>query len=242
MACTGHRAPAGVIVPDPAFSADEGTPRFPFRVAIAVFEDLRPPEERDMEARRLLGDSRYPYYTYDQEDVAVPIACGLLGLCATPVSKPATTTLVLNERLVERLRGAQLFERVEPFLENVALTTPERLKMLKEKGFDAVLTGKLGKWYGLSDPFFSGKVYTLFAGGVEYPKTTRISAEIRLEQVQLISLRTGQILWEGEVEHIIHRKGKRILPREAADEALAGGMNQVLSHLLSTAEDLRSEP
>jgi len=233
LGCAGPRAVGS--------SPEEGEipvvpPSFPLKVAVAVFEDLRPPEDRDMEARKLLGDSRYPYYTYDEEPVITPRACGFMGLCAVYIPQPISMTSVLSKRLVERLKAAHLFADVEPFPETLALATFKRLKAFRDDGFDAVLTGKLARWYGLSYPFFSGQFYTVFTGTVEYPKQIKTIALIRLDQIQLISLETGQVLVSLELEYAIDRKERRTTARKVANEALEGAMDRLLEQLSKALE------
>lgn len=232
MACAGPRTVSS--------SPEEGEihaapPSFPLKVAVAVFEDLRPPEDRDREARRLLGDGRYPYYTYDEEPVITSLACGFMGLCAVYTPQSIPIALVVNRRLVERLRAARLFAQIEPWTESAsggpAPATREMLDTLKERGFDAILVGRLVRWYGLSYPFFSGRFYTVFSGTVEYPKQNKVAALIRIEQVQLISLKTGQVLGAFEAEYAIDRVERRMTARMVANKALEGAMDRLLNQL-----------
>lgn len=211
-------------------------PSFPLKVAVAVFEDLRPPEDRDIEARRLLGDGRYPYYTYDEEPVITSLACGFMGLCAVYTPQSIPIALVVNRRLMERLRAARLFAQVEPLTETPVQATPEMLNTLRDKGFDAILVGRLVRWYGLSYPFFSGRFYTVFTGTVEYPKWVKANALIRFDRVQLVSLETGQARLSLEAEYAIDRKERRTTARMVANRALEGAIDRLLDRLSKALE------
>lgn len=104
----------------------------PMKVAVIEFTDIRPQEEREKSSREEKGFSDIGDYTYDKN---------FKGEVAE-----AITTM-----LIDHLRYAKIFSEVKSIAFAGEGLSKDNIDVFKQKGFDAVIVGKIKNFYGYYD-------------------------------------------------------------------------------------------
>lgn len=192
------------------YSSDQPEIRH-WRVGILLPDDLRPPEEKDAQARIFQGDPNYSLY-----------------------SDPAHGTDLLDEvpdQWAEKLRAVGIFQEVVSIHRRGE--SSEELQKGSEEGLDAVLVSRLSRLSAAVIPPHDEKPFLLWSGGMGYPRVFKATALTRIKDVQLIETRTGKVLWKGEAEYGIDRTIKNWEPpMKLVQESLGKTLDRLVKQLL----------
>jgi len=191
------------------YASDQPETRY-WRVGVLLPEDARPPEERSTEARFLLGDRNYPLY-----------------------NDPAKGTDTLNEvpnQWAEKLQEAGIFREVVGIHHTGGKS--EDLRAWSDQGLDAVLASRLTRLFALVVPPHNEQPFQTLSGGMAYPRVFKATALTRIEDVELIETRTGNVLWKGEAEEGIDRTIKSwVSPMKLVQESLGTTLDRLVKQL-----------
>ncbi|MEK6684347.1 MAG: hypothetical protein AABY46_06785 [Nitrospirota bacterium] len=206
-----------------------------WQVGVLLPEDLRPPEEKDTEVRRLKGNLNYSLYSDTSQSVDKSFFCGVLGICSTPKWAAAPVIDAVAEQWVQKLKTADIFGNVL----NLATRgiTSEELRQWSEEGIDAVLISRLAHSSGSVAPPFETRSFPIWSGGMGFERRFKATALTRIEDVQLIETRTGNVLWKGEAEYGIDRTIQRWeSPMIILKESLSGTLDRLVKRLSQFAQ------
>jgi hypothetical protein len=175
-------------------------------------EDLRPPEEKSREERKLKGNLNYSLYSYDNQSIngSIPDA--------------------VAQQWVQKLKAAGLFGNVLSVATRGA--TSEELRQWSEEGIDAVLTSRLTHSSASVFPPFDNQLFPIWSGGVGFRPVFKAGALTRMEEVRLIETRSGKLLWTGEAEYGIDRTiGHWESPMKVLRESVSGALDRLVKQL-----------
>jgi hypothetical protein len=233
--CAAGRVAAVPSVEDPGQTNGEPSKAPGPRVAVAVFEDDRPPGEKDPAARIEAGDVLYPYYTYDSERERVSFRCGFLGACSAFRRVIRRITEETAKRFLQTAVSEGAFPPDSRFIPGPPDWPSERFRKLSGEGFKYLVTGKLERLYGMAyhpvEPLRAFLSFRLTNAGGESEISTPVNqvyALTRLE-IRVIDLGKAAVVWEGPVEGSVDRNDPILLAREAADESLRDAIFEFLN-------------
>ncbi|MBI3810938.1 MAG: hypothetical protein HY283_01855 [Nitrospirae bacterium] len=192
-----------------------------WRVGVLSPEDLRSPEEKSTTVRKLEGDRDYFLYSEDNEGINKPRADAV------------------SDQWVRKLKAAKIYGSV--LIITARGVTPEKLREWSEEGVDAVLASQLSRLSASVTPSYPSQSFPIWSGGMGFRPIFKATALTRLQDVQLIDTRSGQVLWKGEAEYGIDRSVKRWespvdLLRESLSKTLDRLVNQLSQYSPSSDE------
>lgn len=191
-------------------------PAHTLKVAVAVFADERPAEERDVKARtdKIAADKKEEQaddYTSDDDFSGKEVAAPLSRMTA------------------RHLAFSNIFERVDP----VDVTTDDVLNKKFDHGsldkYDVILVGRIKHFVGYFHRSTARNILFLPLGGTGFAINSLIPTDVKanasLDDVRLVSLKTGKELWKGSAEYKWDEG--RSLPGGRRDNALISWRNAV---------------
>ena len=183
-----------------------------WRVGVLLPEDLRPPEEKNTRARRLLGDQNYLLHSEDHQNIDKPFVAAAA------------------DRLTHKLQAADIYGNVL-IIATRGVTSEELLEWFEE-GVDAVLVSRLTHSYASVVPPYDSRLFPIWSGGMGLRPFFKATAFTRIQDVQLIETRTGKALWAGEAEYGIDRTTQKWeSPMIILDESLNGTLDRLVKQL-----------
>ncbi|MBI3272075.1 MAG: hypothetical protein HYZ53_23980 [Planctomycetes bacterium] len=184
----------------------------PMKVAVATFSDERPPEERDLKIRIARKDVHADAYTSDEDFSGHNLAPPLTRMTA------------------KHLAFSNLFERVDA-VEVTSEQVRGKKENLKELGvqYDAVMVGRIKHFVGYFHRDAARDWLFLPLGGTGFAINSLIPSDVKadaqLDDVKLVSLKTGRELWKGAAACKWDKE--RSLPGGRRDNALIAWRNAV---------------
>ncbi|MBI3609762.1 MAG: hypothetical protein HY204_03560 [Nitrospirae bacterium] len=194
-----------------------------WRVGVLSPEDLRPPEEKDVEVRKLKGDINYLLYSYDNKTITTPLIDAVAG------------------QLTHKLQAADIYGNV--LIIATRGVTSEELREWSEEGVDVVLVSRLAHAYASVTPTRENAPFPIWSGGIGYPRIFKATAITRIEDVQLIETRSGKLLWKGEAEYGIDRMIRTWgSPMKIVRESLSGALDRLVGQLSRYSPNPEEKP